>query len=92
MERTKTAGLIAYTFNAIAKNANFKSTDETTDDEDEELERVKTKSGPDEGKQGSSDKSPLRPDFHFNIQIHLPANGTEETYLNIFAALRRTFS
>jgi hypothetical protein len=34
----------------------------------------------------------LRTDFHFNIQVHLPANGTEDTYLNIFNALRRTFS
>ena len=36
--------------------------------------------------------SGLRPEFHYNIQIHLPGNGTEETYLNIFNALRRTFS
>jgi hypothetical protein len=33
----------------------------------------------------------LRPDFHYNIQIHLPVNGTEETYLNIFNALRKCF-
>jgi len=38
------------------------------------------------------ERTSLRPDFHFNIQIHLPANGTEDTYLNIFNALRRTFS
>jgi hypothetical protein len=31
-------------------------------------------------------------EFHFNIQVHLPSNGTEETYLNIFNALRRTFA
>lgn len=33
----------------------------------------------------------LRTDFHYNIQIHLPANATEETYLNIFNALRKVF-
>lgn len=33
----------------------------------------------------------LRPDFHYNIQVHLPANATEETYLNIFNALRKAF-
>ncbi|HEF4729109.1 DUF5343 domain-containing protein [Burkholderia multivorans] len=33
----------------------------------------------------------LKPEFHYNIQIHLPANATEETYLNIFNALRRSF-
>ncbi len=33
----------------------------------------------------------LRPEFHYNIQVHLPANGTEETYLNIFNAIRKAF-
>lgn len=33
----------------------------------------------------------LRPEFHYNIQIHLPANGTEENYLNIFNAIRKVF-
>lgn len=33
----------------------------------------------------------MRPEFHYNIQIHLPANGTEETYLHIFSALRKVF-
>jgi hypothetical protein len=33
----------------------------------------------------------LRPEFHYNIQIHLPANGTEDIYLNIFNALRKVF-
>lgn len=29
--------------------------------------------------------------FHYNIQVHLPANGSEETYMNIFNALRKVF-
>jgi len=33
----------------------------------------------------------LRSEFHFNIQVHLPSNGTEETYLNIFSALQKVF-
>jgi hypothetical protein len=33
----------------------------------------------------------LRPEFHYNIQIHLPANGTEDVYLNIFNAIRKVF-
>jgi hypothetical protein len=33
----------------------------------------------------------LRTEFHYNVQVHLPANGTEETYLNIFNAIRKTF-
>lgn len=34
----------------------------------------------------------INPEFHFNIQVHLPNNGTEETYLNIFNALRESFT
>jgi hypothetical protein len=82
-----TVGQIAYTFSAIAKTADFSKT--TTKKE---------------GKDGKPEENPplpplppsghgaLRTDFHFNIQVHLPANGTEETYLNIFNALRRSFS
>jgi hypothetical protein len=33
----------------------------------------------------------FEPQFHYNIQVQLPANGTEETYLNIFSALRKVF-
>ncbi len=36
-------------------------------------------------------RSKLSPEFHYNIQIHLPTNATEETYLNIFNALRKAF-
>lgn len=34
----------------------------------------------------------VRPEFHYNIQVHLPSNATEETYLNIFNALRKSLS
>jgi len=80
---------IAYTFKAIAKNADFTATPKAPDANQN-------------GDKGGADDKPklpvlpipsgLRSDFHFNIQVHLPANGTEETYLNIFNALRRTFS
>lgn len=33
-----------------------------------------------------------RTEFHYNIQIHLPANGTEESYLQIFNAMKRAFA
>jgi Family of unknown function (DUF5343) len=79
---------IASTFQAIAKIADFNRrgvsrTSEQTDDEagEEEADEIKRSDG-----QGG-----LRPDFHYNIQIHLPANGSEETYLNIFNAIRKTF-
>ena len=38
-------------------------------------------------------KTPTRPapTLHYNIQIHLPGNASEETYVSIFNALRKTF-
>ena len=75
---------IAYTFNAIAKNADFAK----------KVAPVAEDPGDDNDKRSPLPQLPpgIRSDFHFNIQVHLPANGTEETYLNIFNALRRTFS
>jgi len=78
---------IAYTFAAMAKVADF-------------TKSAKPEVGKENENGGEPPKPPLPPippsglrtDFHFNIQVHLPANGTEETYLNIFNALRRTFS
>jgi len=78
---------IAYSFNAIAKNTDFSKS----------AKPIITKNG-DEGGDGAkppilpTPPSGLRTDFHFNIQVHLPANGNEATYLNIFNSLRRTFS
>lgn len=78
---------VFYTFLALTKLGDFTAEKPET-----------TKQNGDTG--GEAAKTPLptlpptglRTDFHFNIQVHLPANGTEETYLNIFNALRRTFS
>jgi hypothetical protein len=87
----------AGTFTALAKLADFSTQpdvatkeEETGDEENpekniNEREKLKGKREADTSHQG------LRPEFHYNIQIHLPGNGTEETYLNIFNAVRRTF-
>lgn len=81
-----TVNQIAYSFAAIAKNGDFTAKSDIP------------KKADDKGGRGADDIKPptppsgIRTDFHFNIQVHLPANGTEETYLNIFNALRRTFS
>jgi hypothetical protein len=40
---------------------------------------------------GGPAKRQMQSSFHYNIQVHLPSNGTEEVYLNIFNALRKTF-
>lgn len=78
---------IAYSFNAISKLGDFTTAKPETKQNDDTGggEPAKPPTLP-------TPPSAVRTDFHFNIQVHLPANGTEETYLNIFNALRRTFS
>lgn len=82
-------GRIANTFLALAKMGDFSTSEQPAEElkarkeeaplpEEEERERiprVKT----------------FRPEFNYDIHIHLPSNGNEETYLNIFNALRKTF-
>jgi len=50
--------------------------------------KVKTKENEDQDRE---ELGALRTEFHYNFQIHLPANATEESYLNIFSALRKVF-
>jgi hypothetical protein len=80
---------IAGTFNALTKEGDFSNAEDAPE--------------PSANPQGASDTRleppsppPLAPRvttpaFHFNIQVHLPGNGTEETYLNIFNAIRKSF-
>jgi hypothetical protein len=63
----------------------------------EEKAEEKTTFVPKSDESANADKSSaspakIRPEFHYNIQVHLPSNGTEETYLNIFNALRKALS
>ncbi len=77
---------ITGTFNALVRVANFSriptkfTPQPEPDSEQANQEAIKIQA-----------KDTLRPEFHYNIQIHLPSNGTEETYLNIFNALRKVF-
>ena len=84
---------IASTFNALVKQADFskQSTDEN-EGQDDTLE-VDAEVVDEGGAQNVSRRSTkaLNPQFHYNIQIHLPSNATEEVYLNIFNAIRKTF-
>lgn len=78
---------ISGTFGAIVKLGDFaKKTPATTKDATATDAEKKH-----QDEQHRTDRGGLRPEFHYNIQIHLPANASEETYLNIFNALRRTF-
>ena len=84
--------LIFGTLNALLKMADFTKAVETAPEE--------TGNGVDPVAQDSAqvtkaEKTTLppplpkfNPEFKFNIEIHLPSNGTEETYLAIFNALR----
>jgi len=79
---------IASTFNTLAKLGDFaaaasergSSTTEKDQLEEKTVERQKERVN-----------EALKPEFHYNIQIHLPSNATEEAYLNIFNAVRKVF-
>ncbi len=78
-------GAIAYTFNALAKLADFtRSGTPTGPKQDGEQEEA-----PEEPRSADKPKGKFRAEFNYNIQVHLPSNGTEETYLNIFNAIRK---
>jgi hypothetical protein len=81
---------IVSTFNALAKIADFNGG--TAEEEEQEGEPAPSGAPVDEQKPPiPAPGQRLRPEFHYNIQIHLPANGPEEVYLNIFNALRKVF-
>lgn len=84
------ASKIAGTFNTLVRLADFKHrAANLIEEEDEIVSEAKTADLPeDEEPRG---RTRLRPEFHYNIQVHLPANGTEESYLHIFNAIRKTF-
>jgi hypothetical protein len=81
-------GAIAYTFNALAKLANFGETNAQLDPSEDIGDEPKPK-GSDDARVADKSKGRFRPEFNYNIQVHLPSNGSEETYLNIFNAIRK---
>jgi hypothetical protein len=90
------ASKIAGTFNSLVKLADFTARADTapgdgdkTDEDEEEGEEEQDTA--DERRKDKGSRGGLRPEFHYNIQIHLPDNASEETYLSIFNAIRKTF-
>ena len=81
---------IAATFSALAKLGDFKgsSVPKGEDKKSKEAEQGEEETREDAGR---SRVKGLRTEFQYVIQIQLPSNGTEETYLNIFNAVRKTF-
>lgn len=61
------------------------------DDEEEEQEIDEPERAKEGRKKNSAASKSLRPEFHYNLQIHLPSNASEEVYLRIFNAIRKTF-
>jgi hypothetical protein len=75
---------IAYTLGALLKVAKFNG---LKDKEQVEPDPVNKENSVVPEVRGPN----MRPEFHYNIQVHVPANGTEETYINIFNAIRKVF-
>lgn len=82
---SSTTTKISGTFRALVKLGDFST--QLPAPPREEVENSRD-GDPDTEKRGHTK---LSPEFHYNIQVHLPANATEETYLNIFNALRKAF-
>lgn len=85
---------IVSTFNVLCKAADFSArvSDDVESEEGEgDVDSNSNANGKDTGKERENRGKGLSPQFHYNIQIHLPSNATEEVYLNIFNALRKVF-
>jgi len=85
---------IASTFSALVKLASFTAAKEAPAEEEDGHDSdlaLDDSSGNADGIRSGTPVKPLQPAFHYNIQVHLPSNGTEEVYLNIFNALRKSF-
>ncbi len=87
--------VIAGTFNALTKLADFSEL--TGDAEVEANGGGKEDQKPDIPPVSATvpqmpQLAKFHPEFRFNIEVHLPSNGTEETYLNIFNALRKALA
>jgi len=88
-----TTSKIVGTFLAIKAIADFTTAPEKVAESQDELKDPKRQESPKDERVDSSDGSPrkMRPEFHYNLQIQLPANGSEETYIRIFNAIRKVF-
>lgn len=84
------------TLQALMKKADFKTSRANGDAAEKPEDALDGTEGDSNRKEADNPATPsrstgMRPEFHYNIQIHLPANATEETYLHIFNAMRKAF-
>ena len=85
--------LIAGAFRALVAQADFNAEEEsgrTTDNSSKEESKAEGTMVPPAPQVQPPGR--FHPEFRFNIEVHLPSNGTEETYLNIFNALRKALA
>ncbi len=90
---TGTTSKIVGTFKSLTKLADFESEGQLAEDDEASSKRIPAEDidiqMPDSN--SFNKMSGMRPEFHYNFQIHLPSNGSEETYANIFNAIRKVF-
>jgi len=83
---------IANTFTALSKNGDFKIQPPSSDKQNKSKNEEGGDADVQDSDSGSKNRgSGLRAEFQYVIQIQLPSNGSEDTYLNIFNAIRKTF-
>jgi len=89
-----TTAKIVGTFKSLVALADFESDSLLKEDSENAAEKekeIEAERRAEEESTGARTFQKMRPEFHYNLQIHLPSNGTEETYMNIFNAIRKVF-
>ncbi|WP_234684688.1 DUF5343 domain-containing protein [Bradyrhizobium monzae] len=83
---------ISATFSSLVNQGDFEggSATKAIEKEKEQDDVPAEEESQDNGSRRAAPKG-LRTEFQYVIQVQLPSNGTEETYLNIFNAIRKTF-
>ncbi|MGY3689926.1 hypothetical protein ACVIGA_000006 [Bradyrhizobium sp. USDA 3240] len=82
---------IASTFAVIAKLGDFKTAPPKKEEKKDPPPKDQEGEASDEQNGNRKTIKGLRTEFVYNIQVVLPSNASEETYLNIFNAIRKTF-
>ncbi|MEQ7865217.1 DUF5343 domain-containing protein [Xanthomonas sp. WHRI 8393] len=85
-----TARIVA-TFTAVAKQGDFSRTPAIEASEEEADSNIELSDANGNPPVRPAIGKGLNPQFHYNIQVHLPSNATEDVYLNIFNAIRKVF-
>lgn len=82
---------IAGTFSALVRLGDFTADGTAADTSKKPALEVDEEAEKEPAREERRVPKGLRADFNYNIHVHLPSNGSEETYLNIFNAIRKTF-